>query len=179
MTERLRLLLWPRRSFSRSLRYYGKRILRITASPHAVAAGLAIGVFSAFTPFFGFHLIIAIVLAYMLSGNLAAAALGTTIANPLTIPLIWGGTFELGKFIISGDLHSTPPLHLSRALETLQFDEVWTPLLKPMLFGSLVLGVAFAGLIYMVTRYSVAASRRRRLQYLAERQLRYGEAGEQ
>ena len=53
--ERLRLLVWPRRSFSRSLRYGGKRILRITASPHAVAAGLAVGVFSAFTPFFGFQ----------------------------------------------------------------------------------------------------------------------------
>ncbi len=93
--ERLRLLVWPRRSFSRSLRYGGKRILRITASPHAVAAGLAVGVFSAFTPFFGFHLIIAIVLAYVLAGNIAAAALGTTLANPLTLPFIWGARSSL------------------------------------------------------------------------------------
>src|SRR5690606_26323749 len=81
-SEKTRLLLWPRRSFSRSFRYYGKRIMRITASPHAIAAGLAIGVFAAFTPFFGFHFIIAVILAYLLAGNIGAAALGTAVANP-------------------------------------------------------------------------------------------------
>lgn len=167
--ERLRLYLWPRRSFSRSFRYGGKRILRITASPHAVAAGLAVGVFSAFTPFFGFHLIIVIVLAYFLAGNVAAAALGTTLANPLTLPFIWGSTFELGRFIMSGSVDSVPPVHLGHALETMRFEEVWTPLLKPMLFGSTILGAAFAVLVYFVTRYAVSVFRRRRLERLAEK----------
>jgi len=167
--ERLRLLVWPRRSFSRSLRYGGKRILRITASPHAVAAGLAVGVFSAFTPFFGFHLIIAIVLAYVLAGNIAAAALGTTLANPLTLPVIWGSTFELGRFIMNGSIDDAPPIHLGRALETMRFDEIWTPLLKPMLFGSTILGAAFAVVVYFVTRFAVSAFRRRRIERLAEK----------
>lgn len=167
--ERLRLLVWPRRSFSRSLRYGGKRILRITASPHAVAAGLAVGVFSAFTPFFGFHLIIAIVLAYFLAGNIAAAALGTTLANPLTLPFIWGSTFELGRFIMNGSIDDAPPVHFGRALETMRFDEIWTPLLKPMLFGSTILGAAFAVVVYFVTRFAVSAFRRRRIERLAEK----------
>ncbi|KAB2714034.1 DUF2062 domain-containing protein [Brucella intermedia] len=167
--ERLRLLVWPRRSFSRSLRYGGKRILRITASPHAVAAGLAVGVFSAFTPFFGFHLIIAIVLAYVLAGNIAAAALGTTLANPLTLPFIWGSTFELGRFIMNGSIDDAPPIHLGRALETMRFDEIWTPFLKPMLFGSTILGAAFAVVVYFVTRFAVSAFRRRRIERLAEK----------
>ncbi|MGK9084302.1 DUF2062 domain-containing protein [Brucella intermedia] len=167
--ERLRLLVWPRRSFSRSLRYGGKRILRITASPHAVAAGLAVGVFSAFTPFFGFHLIITIVLAYVLAGNIAAAALGTTLANPLTLPFIWGSTFELGRFIMNGSIDDAPPIHLGRALETMRFDEIWTPLLKPMLFGSTILGAAFAVVVYFVTRFAVSAFRRRRIERLAEK----------
>ena len=167
--ERLRLLVWPRRSFSRSLRYGGKRILRLTASPHAVAAGLAVGVFSAFTPFFGFHLIIAIVLAYVLAGNIAAAALGTTLANPLTLPFIWGSTFELGRFIMNGSIDDAPPIHLGRALETMRFDEIWPPLLKPMLFGSTILGAAFAVVVYFVTRFAVSAFRRRRIERLAEK----------
>ncbi|MBC2884795.1 DUF2062 domain-containing protein [Ochrobactrum sp. CM-21-5] len=171
--ERLKLLVWPRRSFSRSFRYGGKRILRITASPHAVAAGLAVGVFSAFTPFFGFHLIIAIVLAYFLAGNIAAAALGTTLANPLTLPFIWGSTFELGRLVLSGGMDSAPPVHLGRALETMRFDEIWTPLLKPMLFGSTILGAAFAVIVYFVTRYAVSAFRRRRLERLAEKHRAY------
>ena len=36
--ERVRTYLWPRRSFSRSLQYFSKRILRLKATPHAVAA---------------------------------------------------------------------------------------------------------------------------------------------
>lgn len=173
--ERIRLLVWPRRSFSRSFRYGGKRILRITASPHAVAAGLAVGVFSAFTPFFGFHLIIAIVLAYFLAGNIAAAALGTTLANPLTLPFIWGSTFELGRFVMNGSIDAAPPVHLGRALETMHFDEIWTPLLKPMLFGSTILGAAFAVVVYFVTRFAVSAFRRRRIDRLAEKHRRHRE----
>lgn len=168
-------MIWPRRSFSRSFKYGGKRILRITASPHAVAAGLAVGVFSAFTPFFGFHLIIAIVLAYFLAGNIAAAAIGTTLANPLTLPLIWGSTFELGRFIMNGSMDAAPPVHLGRALETMHFDEIWTPLLKPMLFGSTILGAACAVLVYFVTRYAVSVFRRRRLERLAEKHRRHAE----
>ncbi|MDT4840170.1 TIGR03546: family protein [compost metagenome] len=154
-------------------------MLRITASPHAVAAGLAVGVFSAFTPFFGFHLIIAIVLAYFLAGNIAAAALGTTLANPLTLPFIWGSTYELGRFVISGDIESAPPLHLGHALQTMKFGEVWTPLLKPMLFGSTILGAVFAVIAYFVTRFAVTAFRRRRLERLAEKHNKHHVRGPQ
>lgn len=168
--ERVRVLIWPRRSFSRSLRYMGKRVMRITASPHAIAAGLAVGVFSAFTPFFGFHFVIAVVLAYFIAGNVAAAALGTTIANPLTLPLIWGSTYELGRFIMSGgQTDNSAPLHLGRALQTMRLSEIWTPLIKPMLFGSTVLGLIFATIAYVVARYAVVAFRRRRVERLAER----------
>ncbi len=173
-SERFRTLVWPRRSFARSFKYGGKRVLRITASPHAVAAGLAVGVFAAFTPFFGFHLIIAIVLAYFLAGNIAAAALGTTLANPLTLPFIWGSTYELGRFVISGDIESAPPLHLGHALQTMKFSEVWSPLLKPMLFGSTILGAFFAVIAYFVTRFAVTVFRRRRLERLAQKHLLEG-----
>ncbi|PRD45848.1 DUF2062 domain-containing protein [Phyllobacterium phragmitis] len=168
--ERLRTYLWPRRSFSRSLRYMGKRIMRITASPHAIAAGLAVGVFSAFTPFFGFHIIIAIVLAYIFAGNVAAAALGTTVANPLTVPVIWGATFEFGRFMLTGDFSSAhPPVHLGRMLEHFNFHDIWGPVLKPMLFGSTVLGLFFALIVYVVTRWAIGAFHRKRRERLAAR----------
>lgn len=162
--EKLRLLLWPRRSFSRSFCYYGKRIMRITASPHAIAAGLAIGVFAAFTPFFGFHFIIAVILAYLLAGNIGAAVLGTAVANPLTLPFIWGGTYEFGRFIISGGkVDQAGSLNLMRAIETMRFTEIWTPLIKPMLLGSAILGALFAVLVYGVTRVTVTEFRKKQL----------------
>ncbi|MGU3574803.1 type IV secretion system effector BspA [Brucellaceae bacterium C25G] len=171
LREKIRLLLWPSRSFSRSFRYYGKRIMRITASPHAIAAGLAIGVFAAFTPFFGFHFIIAVVLAYLFAGNIAAAALGTTVANPLTLPFIWGGTYELGRLVINGGkVDGATSLNLARALETMQFAEIWTPLIKPMLLGSTILGALFAVLVYGATRVAVTKVRKKQAENLACRQ---------
>ncbi|MBX8813500.1 DUF2062 domain-containing protein [Pseudochrobactrum algeriensis] len=169
--ERLRTMIWPRRSFSRSMRYMGKRITRITASPHAVAAGLAVGVFAAFTPFFGFHLILAIVLAYLIAGNIAAAAIGTALANPLTIPFIWGGTYEVGRMIVdeNGQAQALP---LTRILESeifkqMSFAELWQPILKPMLFGSLVLGLGCALAVYVATRWATISYRHKRLQRIS------------
>jgi uncharacterized protein len=40
---RLRLALMPNRSFSRSVSYFRKRVLRLSATPHAIAAGVAAG----------------------------------------------------------------------------------------------------------------------------------------
>ena len=40
---KVRTAMWPRRSWSRSLAYVFKRIIRITATPHAIAAGVAAG----------------------------------------------------------------------------------------------------------------------------------------
>ncbi len=165
-------MIWPRRSFSRSLRYMGKRITRITASPHAVAAGLAVGVFAAFTPFFGFHLILAVVLAYLIAGNIAAAAIGTALANPLTIPFIWGGTYELGRMIVEeqhGQVKSVPLSGLleSELFKQMSFAELWQPILKPMLFGSLVLGLGCALAVYVVTRWATINYRYKRLQRIS------------
>ena len=71
--DRVREFFWPRKGFTRQARYLAKRILRLSASPHAVAAGVAAGTFSAFTPLLGFHAILALALAYLTAGNLLAA----------------------------------------------------------------------------------------------------------
>ncbi len=68
--DRLREFFWPRKGLTRPARYLAKRILRLSASPHAVAAGVAAGTFSAFTPLLGFHVILALALAYLFAGNL-------------------------------------------------------------------------------------------------------------
>ena len=40
--ERLRVAVWPRNSWARSTRYFGKRVLRLTATPHAIALGFGV-----------------------------------------------------------------------------------------------------------------------------------------
>ncbi len=59
-----------------------KRVLRLRATPHAIAAGVAAGVFATFTPLLGFHFAMAFVIAYLVRGSLPAAALGASSAIP-------------------------------------------------------------------------------------------------
>ena len=104
--ERLRTFLWPRRSFTRSAKYYSKRILRLNATPHAVGAGVAAGVFASFFPL-GFHFIIAGLVAWLIAGNLVAAALGTAFGNPLTFPFLWGASYETGMWTVPSGYGNT------------------------------------------------------------------------
>ena len=131
--DRLRTLVWPRRSFSRSWQYISKRVLRLTASPHSIAAGVAAGVFASVTPFLGFHIIMATIICYLIRGNVIAAAIGTMFANPLTLPLIWGSTLEVGRFLLHGTFkYEGQPLHLHHILSHDSFASTWEHWLKPM-----------------------------------------------
>ncbi|AOF90778.1 DUF2062 domain-containing protein [Sinorhizobium sp. RAC02] len=168
--DRLREFFWPRKGLTRPARYLAKRILRLSASPHAVAAGVAAGIFSAFTPLIGFHVLLALALAYLMAGNLLAAALATTIANPLTIPFIALATFRLGEVLLGiSTAEAVTASELFHRLEHLELSELWQPVLKPMLAGAGILGVSAAFLAYVATRFVVRSFRARRHARLLER----------
>jgi uncharacterized protein len=169
-TERLRVFIWPRRSFWRSAQYFAKRTLRLTATPHAIAAGIAAGTLASFTPFLGFHFIISAVVAWVIRGNLLASALGTAVGNPLTFPFIWASTMAAGRFILYGrHPEEIVPLHLGRALTHLEFHQIWEPLLKPMTVGGLVLGTLAGLIFYALTWWTVRTFQEQRRHRLAER----------
>lgn len=177
--ERLRIAVWPRRSWSRSVRYLAKRVLRLTASPHAIAAGIAAGVFASFTPYMGLHFLIAFAVAYVIAGNFVAAATGTFFGNPISFPLIWAGTYSTGNLILSGTTGSNggPAQTLRSFAQTDLFEigfsglwelmlSIWEPVLKPMTVGAIPLGTAFALAAYLLTRWGAVAfqiSRRKKL----------------
>lgn len=166
----MRTFFWPRRSHWRSVQYYAKRVLRLTATPHAIAAGVAAGVFASFTPYLGFHFILAAALAWILGGNLLASAFGTAIGNPLTFPFIWGATLETGKFVLYGRHPSEiAPVHLGEMMRHLDFAELWQPLLMPMTVGALPLGLLFGMGFYIATRWAIVGFREQRRRRLADR----------
>lgn len=168
--ERLRTMLWPRRSFRRSGFYFVKRVLRLTATPHAIAAGVAAGAFASFTPFIGFHFVIAAALAWIIGGNLIASALGTAVGNPLSFPFIWGSTYELGRFILEGrHPEANTGINLVRVFKHFEFEHLWQPLLLPMTVGGCVLGLAFGLGFYFLTRWATISFRERRRHRLAEK----------
>lgn len=168
--ERLRTYVWPRRSFSRSLQYFSKRILRLNATPHAVAAGVAAGIFASFFPV-GSHFAIAAIVCWLIAGNMAAGGLGTFVfGNPLTFPLVAGASWETGKIMLNGHLRNHgPPAHMSEMFQTLSNSQLWEPVLKPMLFGAVPLGLIFGLFFYGITRCGLTAFREQRRKRLAEK----------
>ncbi len=168
--ERLRTVLWPRRSFARSAQYFIKRILRLSAKPHAIAAGVAAGVFASFTPFLGFHFIIAAAISWLIAGNVLASALGTAVGNPLSFPFIWVATYETGQFILHGSFSgASHSMSIGARLRHMELESLWGPLIKPMLIGAVPVGIAFALVFYVVTRWAVIVFRDQRRKRLAER----------
>lgn len=176
--EKLRIAIWPRRSWSRSTKYVAKRVLRITASPHAIAAGIAAGVFASFTPYLGFHFLLAFAIAYLIAGNIIAAAAGTFVGNPLTFPFIWAATLSTGNFILTGKFHAGTKIHQLKELARTDFRHmgwadvwqfivnVWEPILMPMTVGAIPLGIIVALIFYGVTRWGAMAfqvSRRQKI----------------
>ena len=62
--------------------------------------GISAGVFASFTPFYGLHFIIAIIIAKLLRGNILAALSGTFFGNPLTYVPIGIISLNMGHFIM-------------------------------------------------------------------------------
>ncbi len=164
--SRLRVAAWPRHSWSRSAKYFAKRVLRVSGSPHAIAAGVAAGAFASFTPFIGFHFIIGFVIAFLIGGNMVAAALGTAVGNPLTFPLIWASTYKLGNAILGTAGQAMTAHEFSRSFAEKSFDTIW-PIVHPMVIGAVPLGVPAAVALYVVVLYSVRAFQTMRRERIA------------
>ena len=101
--QALRQILYPRGGWSRAISYLGHRLSRIKDSPHKISRGIAAGVFVSFTPFFGFHFLLAAIIAFVIRGNVLSAILATFFGNPLTFPFISGGSLWLGTFLLGRD----------------------------------------------------------------------------
>ncbi len=175
LADRIRVWMWPRRSWSRSISYIKARVSRLRGTPHVIALGFVVGVFVSFTPYLGLHFIIAGIIAWLIGGSIIASALGTFFGNPLTFPFIWGATYNLGNWILGAHVsNKTPPgfsdAFMQPSIESVgaiftSFDKLWA-IFKPMTVGALPLGLFFALVLYFPVRKAVEAyqtSRRRRI----------------
>lgn len=162
--DRLRETLAPRKGWRRGYLYLGKRMQRLPDSPHRIAIGFACGVQASFTPFFGFHFVVAAALAWVLRGNLLSSAVGTFVGNPLTFPLIASTSFWMGSRITGIHFHA-PHGHYG-------FGWLWDNLdaiFLPYLVGGLLPGLAASVASYLLLRPAVAAFQARRRNMLMQR----------
>lgn len=168
LTDRVRVALWPRRSWSRSGRYYAARLQRMTGSPHAVALGLAIGVFCAFTPIYGVHLAVSAGLAWLFRASTPAAIAGAMLNNPATAAGLLGASFAVGKIMLPEDhpAHHLPPPGAGWWLRA--FDRL-EPVVLPTLIGGIPLGLGVGMIVYAAARAWLTARQEQKRQQLLDR----------
>lgn len=160
--DQLREWFVPRKGWNRGIRYLHLRLRRLPGSPHSIALGFAFGTLLSFTPLFGFHIFVAVGFAYVLGGNLLAAALGTAVGNPLTFPIIAAISIRLGNAFLGHPVDPAAAEDIEARFVVLQFPELFGNLFLPYLIGGLLLGLPAAFVGYLVMRPLAAAYQARR-----------------
>lgn len=137
------------------LKDLAKKLVSLKDSPHAIAGGVAIGVFIGFTPLWGVKTLLCLGLAYALRCNPIAAVIAVSLHDVLTpfAPVFMRWQYDLGYWILSHP-HQFPPklemLHTHiHPMEMLK----WTTFFQlglPILLGSLLFSVPAAALFYFV-----------------------------
>jgi uncharacterized protein len=165
IVERVTTWLWPRRHWRRSLRYMMLRLERLNATPHAVGLGLGIGVFASFQPILGFQMLFAGIVAWFLRGTIAAALMGTLIGTPVTWPLMWLASYEVGSFLTGESLDVSvgmlwnvitgPGATASPgAGAALGASVLFWKILKPLAIGAVPVGLLFGFIFYAMVQYA-------------------------
>jgi uncharacterized protein (DUF2062 family) len=122
--------LWPKAGWRRASIYMAHRIKRMPDTPYRIAAGFACGAAVSFTPFVGFHLVLAALAAWIIRANIMASAIGTvTVGNPWILPFIYVGTYNLGNWILGqkATVGSLSELSMISIFDT--FWEIFMPLM--------------------------------------------------
>ncbi len=175
--RKLKELFWPSSGWKRSFQYGWRRVWRLSGTPHAIALGVAAGVFASCTPLFGFHILLAMLVAWVIRGNLVASALGTFLGNPLTFPFIFLLVYEVGTFMIGVPAGHVDPDIEGMVQQAGAFDRL-LPHIVPLLVGSVPVGIVSGCVIYAITRSGVEAYQSRRRKMLEQRAKERREAAE-
>lgn len=105
-------LVWPQGGWGRAAQYVQHRVRRIPDSPRRISRGILVGVFTTFTPFYGFHFFIAAALAFLARGNILAALMATFFGNPLTYVPIGVVSLKTGHFLLGTEFNED--MHLGQ-----------------------------------------------------------------
>ena len=145
-------LVWPKAGWRRATRYMVHRVQRLPGTPYRIAAGFASGAAASFTPFIGFHFIVAALVALLLRGNVVASAIGTAVGNPWTFPFIWTWLYTLGQWLMGADAASDFPATLSLDyIFERPLDVLW-----PMTLGALPTAVVVWAVVFWPVRGAIA-----------------------
>lgn len=178
---------YPKGGWRRATQYIVHRVRRLPDPAHKISRGIAAGVFTSFTPFFGMHFLIAGLIAWVMRGNILASLLATFAGNPLTFPLIAAVSLEIGGLILG---ERPLPLPLVWGAFTGAADDLWNNFVAifttdvahwsglyrfwdrvffPYLVGGIIPGVAAGLASYFLANPVIAAYQKARVSRLKKK----------
>lgn len=169
--QRMQNMLWPEGGWKRYGKYLLLKLNRLKGTPQSIAAGVACGVAISFTPFVGFHFVLAAATAWLVRGNLLASAIGTAAGNPWTFPFIWVSVLYTGRWFL-GESDVEAKVEFLKVFEKsfhalmtfdfkLFFSDIW-PVVWPMMVGCIPYYIVSWVVSYYLVKKSldkIAASR--------------------
>ncbi len=93
--------------FNNWLRFLKLHILHADDSPHRIALGAALGLFVAFLPLFGLHMLLVLALCFALRANKLVAIILVWVSNPFTFIPIYYPSYLLGRAVLNFFHYST------------------------------------------------------------------------
>lgn len=147
----------PASPLRRLANYFGglfRKLLELRDTPHAIAGGVAIGMFWGFTPLFGVKTLLCLGSAWLARCSKLAAVISVCLHDVITPlwPFLLRLEYDIGYWILSNP-HRLPPkieMHHLKLSEMLQ----WTTFLDvglPLLVGSMAFAVPAAVSAYTIT----------------------------
>jgi uncharacterized protein len=150
---------------SRRLKVLLADLLGREEPPERVAAAIALGIGVGFSPFLGFHFLIALALAFLFRLNRVDAVIGQFAGNPWTLPPVFAAGYAFGRVLLGYDRNEVPDLPWDRLLHR-DFWHAFTgealrPRLLSFLVGTLVISTLIAFAAYFVVREALRVYHRR------------------
>ena len=171
--------VYPRGGWGRAFEYVKHRVRRLPDTPERISRGVWAGVFTAFTPFYGLHFLVAFLIAKLMRGNILAALMGTFFGNPLTYIPIGVTALETGYFMTGrrseidsvgrnfarafGDLWFNIKAIFTK--DVAQWDYIFSfyyEVFFPYMVGGIIPGIISATAVYMISVPLITAYQNRR-----------------
>jgi uncharacterized protein (DUF2062 family) len=129
----------------------------IRDGPHAVAGGVAIGIFWGFTPMLGLKTLLSIVFAWLTRCSKISAVIAVSFHDILTPiwPIILRWEYDLGYWIVTHPHHFPERLSIEDARLSYWFHFRTLDILWPMFVGSMVFAIPSALISYWLVKQSL------------------------
>jgi hypothetical protein len=136
------------------------RLVTIEDTPHSIALGVAIGIFFGFTPLWSLKTLLSIAVAWLFKSNKIAAAISVQLHDLILpfMPAIYLWEYKIGFWSLHGHLPHRFSLRALSLRDYIQWETFFT-VGRPLLVGSVIIGLPCAALVYVICRGLVTTHR--------------------